>query len=123
MKRLVVDVDGTISHADNGDYVHASPDSELIKRLREYSEAGFEIVVATSRNMRTYQGNVGKINANTLPVLIDWLDRYCVPYDEIWTGKPWCGFDGFYVDDKAVRPDEFKAMSLGEIQRLIGTDQ
>ncbi|PCC44089.1 capsular biosynthesis protein [Brevibacterium aurantiacum] len=123
MKRLVVDVDGTISHAKNGDYANASPDSELIKRLREYSEAGFEIVVATSRNMRTYEGNVGKINANTLPVLIDWLDRHSVPYDEIWTGKPWCGFDGFYVDDKAVRPDEFKAMSLAEIQHLTGTGQ
>lgn len=123
MKRLVVDVDGTISHAENGDYVNAFPDSDLIKRLREYSEAGYEIVVATSRNMRSYQGNVGKINANTLPVLIDWLNRHNVPYDEIWTGKPWCGFDGFYVDDKAVRPDEFKAMSLEEIKQLTGNER
>lgn len=123
MKRLVVDVDGTISHAENGDYVNASPDTDLINRLREYSEAGYEIVVATSRNMRSYQGNVGKINANTLPVLIDWLNRHNVPYDEIWTGKPWCGFDGFYVDDKAVRPDEFKAMSLEKIKQLTGNER
>ncbi len=45
--------------------------------------------------MRTYEGNVGKINVNTLPIIIDWLERHNVPYDEIYVGKPWCGHDGF----------------------------
>lgn len=80
---------------------------------------GFEIVLATARNMRTHAGNIGKINAKTLPVLIDWLDRHSVPYDEIWTGKPWNGNDGFYIDDNAVRPDEFKNLSYTEIKDLL----
>ena len=37
-------------------------------------------------------------------------------------GKPWCGFDGFYVDDKAVRPNEFKELSYEKIKELIGSD-
>lgn len=69
--------------------------------------------------MRTYDGNIGKINANTLPVIVDWLSRHSVPYDEIHVGKPWCGDDGFYVDDKAVRPSEFARMSLEEIRAVL----
>ena len=55
------------------------------------------------------QGQIGKINANTLPLILDWLAQHEIPYDEIHVGKPWCGTEGFYVDDKAVRPSEFLA--------------
>ena len=34
-------------------------------------------------------------------------------------GKPWCGFEGFYVDDKAIRPNELVDLSYEEIQKLI----
>lgn len=69
--------------------------------------------------MRTFNGSIGKINANTLPIIIDWLNKHHVPYDEIITGKPWCGFEGLYIDDKSIRPDEFKKMSYEEISKLI----
>ena len=72
--------------------------------------------------MRTYDGNLGLINANTLPVVMRWLDENDIPYDEILMGKPWCGIDGFYVDDKAVRPNEFKELSYEKIKELIGSD-
>jgi len=52
-------------------------------------------------------------------VVIDWLNKYNVPFDEIHIGKPWCGFEGFYVDDKTVRPDEFLSMSYEEIRVLL----
>ena len=42
-----------------------------------------------------------------------------VPFDEIHVGKPWCGDDGFYVDDKAVRPSEFHSMSYEDLRRLL----
>ncbi|EIC22606.1 HAD family hydrolase [Thiorhodovibrio frisius] len=120
MKRLIIDVDETltISHPDTT-YESVAPNLEVIARLRAYRAEGFEVVLSTARNMRTYDGNIGKINAHTLPILIDWLKRHDVPYDEIWTGKPWCGFEGFYVDDKAVRPDEFLRYSYEEICKLI----
>jgi len=61
--------------------------------------------------MRTYEGNIGLINANTLPIIHDWLTRHKIPFDEILVGKPWCGFEGFYVDDKTIRPSEFVNLS------------
>ena len=88
--------------------------------MKDFKAMGFEIVICTSRNMRTYSGNIGKINANTLPVIIDWLNRHEVPYDEIYTGKPWCGTEGFYVDDRAVRPNEFASMSIADIKNMLG---
>jgi capsule biosynthesis phosphatase len=72
--------------------------------------------------MRTYEGQVGKINANTLPVIIDWLARHEIPYDELHVGKPWCGTEGFYIDDKAIRPSEFLALSHAEIQALLARE-
>ena len=67
-------------------------------------------------------GSVGKINANTLPLIIDWLKKHDVPYDEIYTAKPWCGEHGFYIDDRAIRPEEFVRLSYFEICALIGIE-
>ncbi len=84
-------------------------------------EQGFRIVISTARNMNTYGGNVGQINIKTLPTILSWLDRHDIPYDEVLVGKPWCGFEGFYVDDKAIRPDEFVALDLPAINALVGS--
>lgn len=124
MKRLVFDLDGTIALDDpNKDYAERAPNVPLIARLRDYRAQGFEIIIASSRNMRTYEGQVGKIAAFTLPVIIDWLKRHDVPYDELHIAKPWCGFEGFYVDDKAIRPSEFVALSLDEIHQLLAKER
>lgn len=119
MKRLIFDLDDTLSLTTAGDYANAEPILPVVKKLREYQAQGFSIVINTSRNMRTYEGNVGQINKNTLPIILDWLKRHDIPFDEVYVGKPWCGFEGFYVDDKAIRPDEFLALSYAEIKALL----
>ena len=120
MKRIVMDLDETICSTINGDYANSLPKLDVIERIRDFKAQGFEIVISTSRNMRTYEGNVGKINANTLPIIVGWLDEHNVPYDEIYTGKPWCGTEGFYVDDRSLRPDEFVQLSVEGIRKLLG---
>ena len=119
MKRLIFDLDDTLCTTQNGDYANAQPITEVIEKLKEYYRQGFTIVINTSRNMRTFQGNIGAINKNTLPIIIDWLGRHDIPYDELYVGKPWCGFEGFYVDDKAIRPDELVKLSYAEICQLL----
>lgn len=119
MKRLVVDLDDTICRTVGGDYVNSKPVEGIVERLREYKSAGFEIVINTSRNMRTFEGNVGKISAHTLPIIVEWLRQHDVPYDEIHVGKPWCGFEGYYVDDRAIRPSEFLKYNHSEIIELL----
>ncbi|TPW36230.1 HAD-IIIC family phosphatase [Oecophyllibacter saccharovorans] len=120
MKRLVFDLDNTITKNNPSlSYDQKEPNLPLIEKLREYKKQGFEIIIQTARNMHTYKGAIGKINANTLPIIIEWLRRHDVPYDEIYIGKPWCGIDGFYVDDRAIRPAEFLSLSLDEIKALV----
>ncbi|MFP2769116.1 HAD-IIIC family phosphatase [Oceanisphaera sp. KMM 10153] len=119
MKKLIVDLDGTLTQANTSDYKNVRPREDVIEQLRRYKAQGFEIVIATARNMRTYEGNVGKINIHTLPIITEWLEKHSVPYDEILVGKPWCGHEGFYVDDRSVRPSEFSAMTLEEIHQLF----
>ncbi len=123
MQRLIVDLDETITLDARDGYASATPNLPLIRRLHEYKAAGFDVVINTSRNMRTFEGNVGKINANTLPVILDWLKRNNVPFDEVYVGKPWCGDEGFYVDDRAIRPSEFVRHSLAEIQQLLRAEK
>lgn len=123
MKRLIMDLDDTLTRNYDGSYMDVLPNELVIKRLREYKEKGFEIVINTSRNMRTYSGNVGLINANTLPVILKWLEKYDVPFDEIYTGKPWCGNEGFYVDDKSIRPSEFATLSYEEVVNLLSLEK
>lgn len=120
MKRIIIDLDDTICKAVDGDYPNAEPNFAVISAIRQYKLDGFEIAISTSRNMRTHEGNIGKINARTLPVILDWLARHDVPFDEVYTGKPWCGTDGFYVDDRAIRPDEFAMLKYADIRKLVG---
>ncbi len=77
------------------------------------------MILAAARNMRTYVGNLGLINAKTANQTIARLDRFGIHYDEISFGKPWTGLSGFYADDKAIRPDDFLRLSPEEVLRLI----
>ncbi len=119
VKKIIIDLDHTLTIDANNGYENATPNLNIIGRLEEFKKIGFEIVIHTSRNMRTYQGNVGKINAHTLPVIVKWLEKHHVPYDEIIVGKPWCGEEGFYVDDRSIRPTEFEKLSHDEIRNLL----
>lgn len=113
--RIVIDLDGTLTvHDPATSYAEQRPRHSVVESLRRYKEAGYIIVIHTARNMRTFAGNLGQINVHTLPSIIEWLREHEVPFDEIVIGKPWCGHEGFYVDDRAVRPAEFIGMLPGD---------
>jgi capsule biosynthesis phosphatase len=123
-KRIVMDIDGVLAKKDSErDYNEKEVDKDILSRLEEYSENGFYIILYTARNMRTHEGRIGKINADTAPTLLEWLDEKGIPYDEIHYGKPWCGHDGFYVDDKAIRPSEFENLNHEEIRELVEDEE
>lgn len=118
--RVIIDVDDTISVTDfSVPYSRRKPKTDVIKKLQEYKEKGFEIVIHTGRQMKTYEGNVGKINIFTLPTLLAWLKKHKVPFDEVYIGRPWCGAEGFYVCDATVRPDEFVTLTYEEIMKKL----
>ena len=121
---IVVDIDGTLAIADgSGEYTSAIVCVDMRKKLLELKSQGYWVILYTSRNMRTHAGNIGLILKHTAPVLIEWLEVNKIPYDELHFGKPWCGHDGFYVDDRAVRPREFVTKSIDELKILVNNDR
>lgn len=119
-KTLILDLDGTLADVNGqSSYEDAAPKAGVVDRAREYAERGFRIAIFTSRNMRTFSNSVGRINAMTVPTIVDWLKTHEIPFDELHVGKPWCGEGGFYVDDRAIRPSEFTGLSHDEIVALL----
>ena len=117
---LIFDIDGTICPIKSAgeNYADLIPYSGVVEKLQEHKDMGTKIVLFTSRNMKSYQGNIGLINANTAKVMLKWLEKWNIPYDEIIYGKPWPGTYGFYVDDRAIRPDEFLDCTIEELGEL-----
>lgn len=117
---FVFDIDGTICpiKKKNEEYIDLVPYEKMVEKIRDYKSKGAKIVLFTSRNMNSYNGNIGMINANTAKVMLQWLEKWDIPYDEIIYGKPWPGHRGFYVDDRSIRPDEFLKYSEEELNEI-----
>lgn len=119
---LVMDLDGTLCEVkvEGQSYADVAPLTPMIERLRQYKSQGFRIAIFTARNMQTQNANVGAVIANVGEVTIQWLRKHQVPYDEIHFGKPW-GQKVIYVDDRAVRPNEFLNLKHDELLAIINT--
>lgn len=118
---MVVDLDGTLCPMKSKEesYEDLVPYPNMVKKLEEWKTEGYNILIYTARNMRTYEGNLGLINANTSKIVMGWLNKWKVPYDELMFGKPWPGKEGFYIDDRAIRPNEFLKYSETQLNELL----
>ena len=117
---LIFDIDGTLCPIKQKEekYEDIVPYKDMVEKIKYYKDNGAKIVLFTSRNMNSYNGNIGKINKNTARILLDWLDKWNIPYDEIIYGKPWPGHKGFYIDDRTIRPNEFLTKNLEELDEI-----
>ena len=110
-RTLVVDIDKTICESPiKKDYSKCKPINKLCSKLREENNKGTYIILYTSRNVRTFKGNLGLINKYTSVVLLEWLNNNNIPYDEIYFNKPWGFGDLNYIDDKFLSIEAFKSM-------------
>ncbi|MBV9570696.1 MAG: capsular biosynthesis protein [Alphaproteobacteria bacterium] len=123
-KTLVMDLDGTLTvDGSAARYEHILPNPKVAEQVRRYAAQGFRVAIVTSRNMQSFANSIGRINAETLPVIVDWLRRHDIPFDEVHVGKPWCGKGGFYVDDRTIRPSEFLSLELPAISALLDRER
>ena len=115
---IVVDLDNTLTIDDKElSYAHKKPRRDVIKQLRAYKERGFRIIIHTARNMQTQHNDEAMVIGNIGAVTIAWLAKHKVPYDGLRFGKPYAR-DGFYVDDKGIRPQEFLQHTFDELIEL-----
>lgn len=118
--RFCFDLDGTLVSFPNkkGDYSTVEPIEKNIIYLKYLKRMGHTIIIQTARNMKTYNGNIGKINANTSKVIFKTLEKFKIPYDEIYFGKPYADF---YIDDLAVNANSNLSKELGFYDTKIET--
>lgn len=99
-RRICFDLDGTlITHPlTPGDYATVEPHSATIDYLRFLKRLGNTIIIYTARGMRSCGGNLGLVHARSAAAVYDVLDRFHIPYDELYLGKPYADC---YIDDLA----------------------
>ena len=110
--RICFDLDNTLVSYPQipGDYSSVLPLENNIKLLRYLKTFGNIIIIYTARRMKTHNGNIGKIYADVGKLTIDTLEKFNIPYDELYFGKP---FAHFYIDDLAIN-------AFSNIQKEIG---
>ena len=118
VKRLVVDVDDTILVTTaHRDYRNSIPNWPMINKLNALYDQGWEIIYHTARGMVSKDEDLDLIMEEVYPVLISWMSDHRVKFTEVRMMKP---FGQYYIDDKALRPDEFLAMNFEEFEGRSG---
>lgn len=103
---ITFDVDETITKWNNDrDYENFVADEEMVKFINKLYDEGHIITLYTARGMRSC--GPGKIAVEILPGLIKNLRKIGLKFHNLLTHKPY--YD-WIVDDKAMRPDEFKEL-------------
>jgi capsule biosynthesis phosphatase len=101
--RVCFDLDNTLVTYPRvkGDYTTVEPIPHVVAVAQQLKEAGCEIIIHTARRMATHKDNVGKVIKDQGRIIIETLEKFNIPYDELYFGKP---LADFYVDDRAVNP-------------------
>lgn len=102
--RVCIDIDGTLCEIRQAHqtYADVQPLPGAIEQLKAMRKAGYYIILATARHMKTCDSNVGMVIARQGKTLLQWLEDHQIEYDEIWFGKPNADL---YIDDRALRFD------------------
>jgi capsule biosynthesis phosphatase len=110
--RVCFDLDNTlVTHPTiHGDYTSVLPIQRNIDYLKLLHRLGHTIIIYTARRFKTHKGNVGAIVADIGKITFDTLDKFDIPYDEIFFGKPYAQY---YIDDLAVNANSSLDKALG----------
>lgn len=117
-KRFCFDLDNTLVTFPKikNDYTTVKPITKNIEILRKLKSIGHTIIIYTARRMRTFDGNVGKIIKDVGIITLETLDKFSIPYDEIYFGKPYADF---YIDDLAINSYDSIDKSIGFYNNVV----
>lgn len=103
-KRIIVDIDNTLCVVENRDFINAKPIQKVIDKVNEYYDKGYEVVISTARGQNSCK-TIREMQNKYFKVTKEWLDKVGVKYHKLEIGYKRNA--DMYVDDKAIRPDEF----------------
>jgi len=111
-KRYCFDLDNTLVTYPkvSCDYTTVEPLQKNINLVRQLYNTGNIIIIHTARRMKTMDGNQGKVLASIGKITFDTLEKFDIPYHEIYFGKP---LADFYIDDLGVNVFENLEKAIG----------
>lgn len=100
-QRICFDLDNTLVTFPfkQRDYSSVKPIQKNIDFLKYLRKFGHTIIIYTARRMKTHSGNMGGAMADIGKITFDTLEKFDIPYDEIYFGKPYANV---YIDDAAL---------------------
>jgi capsule biosynthesis phosphatase len=110
--RLCFDLDNTLVTFPKikNDYTSVEPIMKNIEFLKYLKNFKHTIIIYTARRMKTHSGNTGKIMSDVGKITFDTLDKFDIPYDELYFGKPYADV---YIDDLGLNCFDDLEKSLG----------
>jgi len=100
-KVIAVDCDGVIhaySKSWEGGILYDEPVKDTKEGIQKLKDAGYHIMIYTTRTNPDYRNEK---EPEQIAQLKEYLKKYEIPYDEIWTGKGKPMAD-MYIDDRAI---------------------
>ena len=117
-KRICFDLDNTLVTYPTikNDYTSVKPIEKNINFLRYLKTFGNTIIIYTARRMKTHNGNIGKVSSDIGSLTFKTLEKFNIPYDEIYFGKPYADF---YIDDLAINCFDDLSKETGYYNNII----
>ena len=103
-KRIIIDIDDTLCIVKNRDFINAIPIQEVIDKVNEYYDSGYEIIISTARGQKSCK-TPEQMQEKYYKITKEWLDKHNVKYHKLEIGYKQNA--DMYVDDKAIKPEEF----------------
>ncbi len=100
-KRICFDLDNILvtNPIIKDDYTTVKPIEKNINFLKYLKKFNNTIIIYTSRNIQKSNNHLGKSLTNIGKITFDTLEKFNIPYDEIYFGKPHADF---YIDNLSI---------------------
>lgn len=112
-KRIVCDLDDTISITKDRDWANAEPNQQIIDKINYLYNIGWEIIILTARGQLSCDGDPNKADSKYRTQIEEWLFRNNVKYHKLSFNKI---LATYYIDDKNLSLQEFIDIDIKKLK-------
>lgn len=112
-RTIICDVDDTISSSTDHIWENASPIQHTIDKINKLYDLGWIIILSTARGQLSCNGDCEAAESKYRERMEKWLNEHGVKYHFLSFEKY---LAAFYIDDKAMTPEEFQELDIREIK-------
>jgi len=116
---ILLDLDNTVCANKQNDesYEDVKPLPGAVEQIQRWKKEGHTISIYTARHMKTCNNDIGEIIVKQSRLILNWLDKYNIPIDKLYFGKPNADV---IIDDKAIRAENWKQIK-NDVDKLLKT--